>query len=732
MRLGRLAERIAEITGPAAVILVPLVFNPWGIAYELPKVALFRGLTLLMAAAYLLALAWRGQRANPRRRLRRPLVLLILSVAGTAILSTALSINPFISLIGSYHRQQGAYLLLCLILWSLLLSAHLRTPVYRRRLVVAIAAAGSLVALTPFAEAAYWHRNPLTWRPGGSLGNPIFLGAYLIMTLPFTLYGLLRAARTEPQPSIYHEGAEGAEVKGGASHPLHSLRLGSKTGHRFKIGLWATAATLQAVALLVTQSRGPWLGGLVGLAVFGALTLGPGRRRWVLGGVAAALALAGLLVAGLRFGLVPGARISQLPYVRRIAAAADLSGGTVRVRLVLWRAAAETVARWPSVGLDTDPLRPLRPIVGYGPDTGSIVYTAVYSPELAHIEDPSAIWDRAHNETLDLLVMRGVLGVLAVAGLGVACLRQGLRLWRGASGIVERAAVAAPLAALVAHAVEVQFAFSVTATAMMAWLCVGMLASAGSKERGARGRERRAGNAGEPTDNSVPLRWRVYALVGAALLLAVVVRVEAASVWADTLVERARALDRAGQWDRSVDLYHRAHALAPWQPIYYQFHAEALYNLARALPEEATDLKIGLLEAADRNLAEARRLDPLELEYYANAGILHAYWSEAIDPDHLEMAVAFLEQAIRLAPTRVDLWITLAHVYHNHGMYEEALSRYQAALEIDPDAADAYYRAGMTYLALGRIEQAREAMEAALERVPDCEPCRSVLEELEE
>jgi len=75
----------------------------------------------------------------------------------------------------------------------------------------------------------------------------------------------------------------------------------------------------------------------------------------------------------------------------------------VRVRLVLWHAVAEVVTTWPEVGLLPDRLHGLRPLVGYGPDTAAVVYTAAYPPELAHIEDPSAIWDRAHNETLDLL-----------------------------------------------------------------------------------------------------------------------------------------------------------------------------------------------------------------------------------------------------------------------------------------------------------------------------------------
>jgi len=689
----RLAGYITEALWLAAVTLVPLAVNLWGLAYEAPKVALFRGLVLLMAAAHFLVLAWAPWLPDPRRWLRRPLVRPILGVAGVTLLSTLASLNPLISAWGTYHRQQGAYFSACLILWSLLIAARLRGPA-RQRLTVTIVIAGVLVALTPFAETFLRHKNPFTWRPGGSLGNPIFLGAYLIMTLPFTLAGLIGALQTEPRS-------------------------------RLRLFAWSGAAALQATALLATQSRGPWVGALVGLALFAALTFGPGHRRWVLGIMAVITALVAVLVAGFKFGLVPGEQISRLPYLRRIVAATDLTGGTVRVRLVLWQAAAGVLARWPHVGLEPDPLRFLRPLVGYGPDTGSVVYTAVYPPELAHIEDPSAIWDRAHNETLDLLVMQGALGLLATAVLGLACLRRGLSLWRAASGPAGRAAAAAPLSALVAHAIEVQFAFSVTATAMMAWLCVGLLACWDQERSGA------GGSRSDGSEARVPLRWRVYAVIGAMLLVATAVRVEGGAIWTDVLVARARALDRAGRWDESIDLYNQAQEIAPWQPIYYQFHAEALYNLARALPDDALDLKVGLLEAADRNLAEARRLDPLELEYYANAGILHAYWSEAVDPTHLDTAVAFLEQAAQLAPTRVDLRIDLGHVYHNHGRYEEALEQYQIALQIDPASAGAYYSAGEAWLALGQPDQAREALQAALELAPNCDLCRSALEDLE-
>ena len=697
-RLHRTAAALVEAGWLAAILLVPLAVNPWGLNYELPKATLFRGLTLLMAGAHILALAWTPHPPPPCRWFRRPLVRPILLVSGVVLFSTLTSISPLVSLWGSYQRQQGAYLSLSFILWALLIAARLRTPAQRRRLLTAVVVAGSLVALTPFVEAFFDGKDPITERPGGSLGNPIFLGAYLIMVLPFTLAQLI------------------------THHPPYDAQQVSRFTHRARRLGSGLALALQLCALLISQSRGPWVGALVGLALFVALLLWPTHRRLVLVGLAVGVLLVGGLLAGLNFGLAPAGCASRLPYVRRVAAATDLTGGTVRVRLVLWQTAGEMVTTWPAVGLEPGRFHGLRPIVGYGPDTAAIVYTAVYPPELAHIEDPTAIWDRAHNETLDLLVMRGWLGLAASAVLAAASARRGLALWRATHGLAGRALVAAPLAALAAHVVEAQFAFTLTATGMMTWLCVAWLAASDRGER-----------MGEPGPAvRLATRWRVYAAAGALLLALVAARVEGGAAWADVLVARARALDRAGRWEESIELYNRALALIPWQAAYHQFRAEAFYNLACALPEGQATLQTELLGAADRSLARARRLEPLELEHYSNSGILHAYWSETADPTHLASAVAFYQDAFRLAPTRAELRTDLGHVYHNHGRYEDALVQYRAALEIDPQLAAAHYDSGLAWLSLGRPDQARQAFQVALELTPDCNLCRDALQALDE
>ncbi|MGC9397517.1 MAG: tetratricopeptide repeat protein [Anaerolineae bacterium] len=676
---------------------MPLVLNPRGLNYVLPRTALLRGLILLLGAAHVVALSWGDGALHPRLWLQRPLVRPILAVGAVTLLTAFTSLVPLTSLWGSYHRQQGAYLTLLLVAWSLLVAGSLRTARQRRRVSTVVAITGTLLAITPFVESFYWHENPFTWRPGGTLGNPIFLGATLVMTLPFTLATMIASVR---QPSEVSENSKASR--------LHLV--------------WGTALLLQLVALLITQSRGPWLGALAGLSLFVALFLGRSHRRWIVGGLIVAVLVGGGLLAGLNIGVVPAERLSRLPYVGRAVKATDLSRGTTRVRLVLWQAALQLVTTWPEIGLEPDALYPLRPLIGYGPDTSAVAYTAVYPPELAHIEDPDAIWDRAHNELLDVVVMRGLLGLAALGWLAVALGQRGYRLWRHAASSTDRLWVAAPLAALVAHAVEVQFAFSITTTQMLGWLAVAWIA--------ALPREADAASVTQDAQASLPaIRWRIYAAVGTLLLVAVALRVEGGAIWADTLAGRARRLDRPAQWQESLALYDRAISFVPWYAPYYQFRAEALFNLSRGLPETKAPLKAQLFAAADRTLARARDLHPLDLEHYANAGILHAAWAE-IDPGHLEEAVAYYEQAFRLAPTRVSLRVELGRIYHHHARYRDALTQYDAALAIDPRSVEACYSAGLAWEALGESGRARAAFERALELDPACEACKVALASL--
>ncbi len=728
-----------------SLIIVPVLVNPAGLVYDLPRVALLRALTLVMLGAHFAAQTFRSRRPPNDSEQGQwsgiKIVWPLYVMAASVLLSTLVSISPLDSVWGSFFRQQGAYLSLAYLAWALLIVAYLRTSAQRQRLLAAIILSGTLVALSGIIEPFYWHKNLFVWRAGGLQGNPIFLGAYLIMVMPFTLAGLVAAADRRPPtddhrpPTTDHRPpTAGQRPKGNNQETRRAWLVGRSL---WWMVLGSVALALQMAALALTQSRGPWIGALVGVVLWADLMLWQRHRLAVMSGtLAAVLAMGGLLI-GLNMAVVTTPSLSTMPYVGRFNLTQSVQSGTGRVRLVLWQAAGKVVTTWPQVIPEGDPFHGVRPLLGYGPDTASIVYMHVYPPELAHIEDPSALWDRAHNETLDVLTMQGGLGVLAYLVLGIVCARRGWMTWRAATSGAERALSAAPLAALAAHFVEAQFAFTLTSAGMMGWLCVALLLQGAKEKRPAApevgGREQGPEYATDDRQNAIrhtPPRLRFVFIAMAIGLLLIALRVEGGLVWADTLAGRARQADRAGDWKNSLAWYDRALALAPWQATYYQFRSESLYNLAQALPEEQGTIRVPLLEAAERGLARARQLLPLDVEILSNSGILHAYWAE-LDPAHLGLAEAFYRRALALAPTRAQLLMDLGHVYHNHARFADALAQYRAALEIDPQLASAHFDCGLAYLALGQPELARQAFQAALALAPECQECREQLEAIE-
>jgi hypothetical protein len=684
-RISRAALRGVEVGWLIAVAVVP-VLNPLGLVFDEPRLALFRALVLVMLAMHLIArlqsnshtslLASVGRGANVFLRTTWPLFL----VAVSLILSTLTSISPLDSLWGSFFRGQGLYLALLQIGWAMLIVTYLRSPAQRRRLLLAIIIGGTLTAITAILEPFAYGENWLTWRPGGAQGNPIFLSGYLIMVLPFTLAALF-------QPWA-----------------------GRKLARTILIG----AAVLQLAALVLAQSRGPLLGAAVGGILFAGLLLWPRHRRLLIAGTAIGLIGLSVLAIGLNSpaGLAPS--LSSLPVINRLNFVQDAQTGTGRVRLVLWQAVGRVVTTWPQVVPGGDVGHFLRPVLGYGLDTAAIVYMQVYLPELGHIEDPSSLWDRAHNESLDVLTMQGGLGMLAYVVLGLVCARRGFRQWRASESMMQRAWIAAPLAALAAHIVEVQFAFTLTTTGMLVWLGVALLLIRPQTIDDGLG-------VGERPSPSPDVRQRMtifVPLVGAIILIGVALRVDVASIRANALAGEARALDQNRDWQQSIDRYDQAIALIPWQATYHQFRGEAFYNLARALPEDQSALRVKLLEAAERALATAQRWLPLDLEVNSNCGVLYAFWA-GIDPAQLPQAEAYYQRAFALAPTAAVLRVDLGHVYHNRGRYADALAQYAAALQIDPKYSAAYFDSGLAYQALGQPVEAQQAFHKAQCAMPN-------------
>ncbi len=385
---------IAEAAALIVVATVPLFVNYYSFRiFEPDKQSIVLALGVLAGVVALVALV-EGGLTRLREVRRQPLAL----AAGALVLATAIatagSIAPRTSFFGSGERAQGLLALLAGVALFAAVAWLAIDPERRGRLV-----AWTIMASVPVAGLAIVQALGIELVVGeveskarvfGTLSNPIFLGAYLMLVVPLTV-GRCVAAWRDSRTQL----------------------LGGLVSMLF----------LQLVALILSASRGALLGLLAGLVVLALATaLGASRRR--VAGALVVLALVGIgFLALFNHPASPLAPLRGVPYLGRLGEIADTSRGSSAARMRIWRATDRLLRATP----------PQRLLVGHGPETFKYALLPHSETYIAGRGQAERLVDRAHNVLLDALVMTGLLGAGALflvygAWLYVATVAAGLAL----------------------------------------------------------------------------------------------------------------------------------------------------------------------------------------------------------------------------------------------------------------------------------------------------------------
>lgn len=432
-RLEVFCDRLIEACWLAALVVVPLLFNVYSSrVFEPDKITTLRSIALVMAGAWLVkqidlwfyasrtpADSGEGPRGSWKQVFHTPLVLPMLILVLVYILSTVFSVVPRVSLLGSYQRLQGTYSLLSYVVVFVMMLQGIRTREQVERLITVVILTSVPVAL--YGIIQHYGLDPLPWggdvrsRVAGHMGNSIFIAAYLIMSLPLALYRTVESF---------------TEILTADKSRFVDIFLGAS---------YVFIVAIQLICIFFTQSRGPWLG-LIGGLFFFFLELAVVRRwRWLVwGSVVSVLSIATFLVV-FNWPNSPLASLRSMPYVGRLGSALDKEQGTSKVRLLIWEGAIDMILPHPPLERPDgarDWMNPLRPVIGYGPESMYVAYNRFYPPDLAHYEARNASPDRSHNETFDSLVITGVAGFAAYMFFFAAVFYYGFR-WLG---IIARAA----------------------------------------------------------------------------------------------------------------------------------------------------------------------------------------------------------------------------------------------------------------------------------------------------
>jgi tetratricopeptide (TPR) repeat protein len=214
--------------------------------------------------------------------------------------------------------------------------------------------------------------------------------------------------------------------------------------------LYGFVLVIQLICIFFTNSRGPWIGLVVGLFVFVFILAVRRRITWLWAGAATAALMGILFLAVLNIPGSPLASLRQVPYVGRLGQIFETDTGTGKVRVLIWEGVVDLISPHDPIGLppdELDRLNAIRWLVGYGPESMFVAYNRFYPPDLAHYEARNASPDRAHNETFDALAMTGWVGFISYMILFGSLFYYGLK-WLGFAADRTQRAVYAVLWAL--------------------------------------------------------------------------------------------------------------------------------------------------------------------------------------------------------------------------------------------------------------------------------------------
>lgn len=474
----------------AALIVTPLFFNVFSSrVFEPDKISLLRSIALVMLGAWLVKAIDGGLRAEEGARpssaegikavwqaiRQTPLALPTLLLVAAYLVSTALSVAPRISLWGSYQRLQGTYTTLSYILIFVLALGHLRRREQLDRILFAIILTSLPISL--YGILQHYRLDPLPWagdvseRIAANMGNAIFIAAYLIMAFFVTLERLVRSfgrlltddESTGPDAIVAGCYLFIAAMQLVAIYFSQSRGpwLGLLGGLYLFVLLALVSLRRRSARRLTLADAGKALGaGLLWIAL-GLLGAWTGGAKGFLAGAALGIALTGILyialvvtrrglhwlwlswivvtLLGLGFLIVfnlpntPLAPLRELPYVGRLGSVLVTDEGTGKVRVLIWQGVSQMILpHAPLVYPDgrPDPFNPIRPLVGYGPESMWVTFNPFYPPDLAHLEARNASPDRSHNETFDALATTGLFGFLAYIFLFGSIFYYSLR-WLG-------------------------------------------------------------------------------------------------------------------------------------------------------------------------------------------------------------------------------------------------------------------------------------------------------------
>ena len=681
--------------GLALILLTPFIVTPQTIfPFVVGKALYSRALIEIVFVAWVLLALSQPAYRPPRSRL----LILLGAALGIAVLSACLGVGVQRSFWSNYERMQGVVDQAHWFVLAVVLASVVRTGRDWRALLILNLAAGTVMALLTIFQyhtqlQAYGADVP---RATSTLGNPIFLAAYLLVNVMIALGFLARsfipagpgtvarpaAARGSGRPRRGKKRSSPGgrrwqrrlaapretprrSVEAAASDTAREVGRDSSPARWLGRGLWMAVALIGVWGFTLTASRGPFLGLVAGLGFLAVVYSFLGRARTARLVAIGSAGLAGIAVIFLFVSFLSPAASSLFdgsisnPLVERLTDF-DSTRSSLRDRLGAWQTAARGFLE--------------HPVLGWGPEN----YIAVLGQHGAELAADNWVNDHTHSKLFEELATKGLFGLLSYLAVWAFAFHVLVRSARN-EGSRERAPVLFAGAALMGIFVQSQTSPEVAVGSLQSTLLLALAArleSAG-EERAPAARQgdglrswvfALAGTMSRFTERR---GIRTLLIAGTAALAGAGLSVNYATWSAASAVNRALA----GAYDQTIPagrvILDFERAISHFEPLanyprrfFFQFVRKRWSYLRERRPGEAGRI----LSMVNAEAAAAVASEPENWQLFAPLVRLYALVGFT-EPEYRDVAERYLDRARELAPYREEvLAMTFGlHVYVDRG-----------------------------------------------------------------
>lgn len=737
-QLTKWTQRIQISLFHFGVIILPLAFS-----FKTEELFEFNKMLLVYLWATLVGGLWVVDLIINQKTsfLRSPFNWALFIFVLTQMLATVFSIHPYTSVFGYYSRFHGG--LLSIFSYSLLLLSFANTfaklPLKSLYLWLMSVFVGGFLA-TAYALPEHFGHSPSClivtgqfdancWvqdvqnRIFGTFGQPNWLAAYLIMLITISI-------------SI-----------------LWYLPIWKNNFTKSKAKLITFTLiffnTILLLTLLFTKSRSGLLGLVIGLAVTTLLIIIRTFRQNLLFDKSSKkiYSLVGIttLVTGLitlAIGTPISPNISQIFNQKHLAESASSqesstpaleSGGTEsgEIRKIVWKGALKVWQRYP--------------IFGSGLETFAYTYYADRPQEHNAVSEWDFLYNKAHNEFLNILATSGIVGLAGYLIIVIAPFYLGIKLiWNKQSKITlseldTTISVIIPgiLGGLTALHVSNFFGFSTVTVTVLQFLWTGIVVILWFKTSPSGEYTNVTQKTSSKHSRSTKIvspnihYWQWLLLTGLGIFCLVIVYQIYSIRKADIIYAKSKNSMRTGQFSKASDLALQAIKLRPQESLYYASLGRSYAELTNQLAgQNMASEAASLLNQTELLLKTADQLNPYH--YSQLLGIINAYLLLGeIDSKFLDLALVDLDRAQLLSPNDPRPHLLRARIYQFQNQLELAKEELIKVVTLKPDYFDGQFDLIKVAIQLEEWELAQQHAQFLIELDPNNSMTQSFLDQID-